>query len=129
MLAILFTIQLPFSFAIMLCYLKADPFSFILPNLRNLIVIMISVVFRIFFLSLTCYSVWFPVASVLLFSIIFLKMLKKTSCCLLKWTELQLTDDHKASNTHTALTGGNYIKTRTQISKDFCGRYQSEVSF
>jgi hypothetical protein len=115
MLAILFSIQLPFSFAIMLCYLNADPFSFILPNSHNLIVILISFVFRIFFLILTCYSVWYPVARVLLFSIIFLKMLKKTCCCLLKWTELQLTDNHKPRNMHTA--GGNNIKPQTQTSQ------------
>jgi hypothetical protein len=112
---VLGSVQMPFSLAILLCYLNADPFSFILPSSRSVVGIVINICFRVAFCCLTGYFIWLPVAFVLLFSLVFLKMLKKTTVCLMKWTEVQLSDDSKAHNTEPA--AANKIKTRTQPSK------------
>jgi hypothetical protein len=119
---VLGSVQMPFSLAILLCYLNADPFSFILPTSRSVFVIVINICFRVAFCCLTGYVLWLPVAFILLFSLVFLKMLKKTTVCLMKWTEVQLSDDSKAHNTEPA--AAIEIKTRTQPSQ----KYLREVS-
>jgi hypothetical protein len=112
---VLGTVQMPFSLAIMFCYLNADPFSFILPTSRSVFVIVINTCFRVAFCCLTGYVLWLPVAAILLFSLVFLKMLKKTSVCLMDWTEVQLSDDRKTYNTEGATA--IEIITRTEPSK------------
>jgi hypothetical protein len=114
---VLGSVQIPFSLAIIFCYINADPFSFILPTSRSVFVIVINICFRVAFSCLAGYFRWLPVAFILLFSLVYLRMLKKTSVCLMKWTEVQLSDDHKAHNTEPP--AAIEIKTRTQQSQKY----------